>query len=268
VKLAELFALAERLNASRVATGHYARIVRDARGVPHLAMGADRTKDQSYFLYASPRAWLERLVFPLGESTKDAVRAEAAARALYGAGKGESQELCFTGSGPHAYADFVAERAAGRLRVGPIVDEAGRTVGNHEGIHRFTVGQRRGLGVALGRPAFVTRIDAERATVHLGGEEALGSRSAELTDVVLAEGFTLPLRAKVRVRYRHTGEDASISASGVGRARVQFDAPARAVTRGQIAVFYVEDRVAGGGRITTTADDGTADCRPSEQPVA
>jgi tRNA-specific 2-thiouridylase len=259
VKLAELFAIADRLGATRVATGHYARVVRDGSGPPRLAMGADRTKDQSYFLYASPRAWLERLVFPLGDSTKPEVRQEAVARALPGALKGESQELCFAGSGPHAYADFVAARADGRVRAGPIVDEEGRTVGTHQGVHRFTIGQRRGLGVAVGRPAFVARIDAESATVHLGGEEALRARSAELTDVTLAENVVLPLRVRVRVRYRHDGDWATVVASpaaGAPTAHLLFDAPVRAITRGQIAVFYDDDRVLGGGRIAKVAPEG------------
>src|SRR5215471_2581858 len=133
VKLAELFAIADRLGAEKVATGHYARVVRDADGTPWLAEGQDRTKDQSYFLYASPRAWLERLVFPLGESTKAEVRAEALARALPGATKGESQELCFVGTGKGAYAAFVESRAdASRVRPGKIVDAEGRVVGAHD----------------------------------------------------------------------------------------------------------------------------------------
>ena len=252
VKLAELFAIADKLGAARVATGHYARIVRDGSGAPRLAMGADRAKDQSYFLYATRRTWLERLLFPLGESTKPEVRREATERALPGAGKGESQELCFAGSGPHAYADFVADRADGRVRAGAIVDENGRTVGAHQGVHRFTIGQRRGLGVALGRPTFVARIDAESATVHLGGEDTLLSRCAELADVCLADGIALPLHATVKVRYRHEGDRARIVAAPSGdprAARVVFDAPVRAVTRGQVAVFYDGDRVLGGGRI-------------------
>jgi tRNA-specific 2-thiouridylase len=257
VKLAELFRLADRLGADRVATGHYARIVRESDGTPRLAMGADLGKDQSYFLYASPRAWLERLAFPLGESTKAQVRSEAVARALPGAGKGESQELCFVGAGPHAYADFVAHRASGRLRPGPIVDGNGRTVGAHDGVHRFTVGQRKGLGVALGRPAFVTRIDPASATVHLGGEQELLASGARLVDVVLAEGVSLPARARVRVRYRHEGDEATVTAaSGGGCANVTFDRPVRAITRGQIAVMYDRDRVLGGGRIAAALSEG------------
>jgi tRNA-uridine 2-sulfurtransferase len=250
VKLAELFALADRLGARRVATGHYARVGRDERGTPRLAMGSDRTKDQSYFLYASPRAWLERLVFPLGDSTKREVRAEAIARALPGAEKGESQELCFVGSGEHAYADFVERRAPRRVRPGPVVDERGRVLGEHRGVHRFTIGQRRGLGVALGRAAFVTRIDPESATVQVGGEDALLSGGADLEDVFLADGFSLPARARVRVRYRHEASAALIEPSADGAARVRFDAPVRAVAPGQVAVFYDGDDVLGGGRIS------------------
>jgi len=250
VKLAELFALADRLGARWVATGHYARIV-SGEGPVALAMAADPTKDQSYFLYASPREWLERLVFPVGDSTKVQVRAEALARALAGAQKGESQELCFVSGGAHAYAAFVGERAEGRVRPGLIVDERGQAVGAHEGVHRFTVGQRKGLGVALGQPRFVTRIDAKSGTVFLGPGDALLSPGADLTDVTLAEGVSLPVRARVRVRYRHEGEAATVTANGAGAARVVFGAPVRAVTQGQTAVLYDGDRVLGGGRIAS-----------------
>ena len=126
-----------------------------------------------YFLYASPRPWLERLIFPLGESTKLEVRAEAVRRNLPGAEKDESQELCFVGGKPHAHAAFVADRAADRIRPGLIVDGDGAALGTHDGVHRFTVGQRKGLGVAAGRPVFVTRIDATTATVHVGDSAAL-----------------------------------------------------------------------------------------------
>ncbi len=252
VKLGELFSLARRLGALRVATGHYARIAREPDGAVRLRAAADRAKDQSYFLYASPRDWLERLVFPLGDSTKGEVRAEAVRRGLPGAEKGESQDLCFVGGGARAYADFVAQRAPDRVRPGPIVDDEGRAVGAHEGVHQFTIGQRKGLGVALGKPAFVTRIDADEGTVHLGGEQSLLARGAELADVSLADGVALPARARVRVRYRHDGVDAVVVGSSRSGASVLFDGPVRAITRGQIAVFYDGDRVLGGGRITAT----------------
>ena len=253
VKLAELFSIADRLGARHVATGHYARMTTDETGLPRLAAGLDATKDQSYFLYATPRGWIERLVFPLGDAMKTDVRAEAIARGLPGAQKGESQELCFVGAGAGAYAQFVEERAKERLRPGPIVDEAGRVVGEHAGVHRFTVGQRKGLGVALGHPAFVSRIDPERATVHLDeeGAVALASTAAELDDLILADGVELPCRARVRVRYRHDGATAEVTRGAAGdETRVTFDEPVRAATKGQVAVFYDErERVLGGGRI-------------------
>jgi tRNA-specific 2-thiouridylase len=248
VKLGELFRIADRLGCASVATGHYARIVRDERGVAHLAAGLDGEKDQSYFLYATPQAELERLVFPLGESTKPEVRAEAVARHLPGATKGESQELCFVGSGKGAYARFVEDRAKDRVRPGPIVDARGLVVGHHEGVHRFTVGQRKGLGVALGEAAFVTSVDPERGTVHLGGEDALRAGAAVVEDLVLAHGVALPLDALVRIRYRHGGTLARVDAHPRG-ASVRFLGDAKAVTRGQVAVFYDGARVLGGGRI-------------------
>ncbi len=248
VKLRELFSIADGLGAEHIATGHYARIERDADGTPWLCEGDDKTKDQSYFLYATPRAQLERLVFPLGASTKTEVRDEAVKRALPGAAKGESVELCFVGGGAHAYADFVETRAKERVRPGAIVDADGRVVGEHSGIHRFTVGQRKGLGVALGRPAFVASIDASTATVHLGNEGALFSDGAEIGPVVVATGASLPVRARVRVRYRHEGALGDVTATTDG-ARIAFVEPVRAVTRGQIAVLYDGARVLGGGPI-------------------
>ncbi len=261
VKLRELFALADRLGARHVATGHYARILRagDGDGAPFLGQGRDLSKDQSYFLYATGEAELERLLFPVGESTKAEVREEAALRGLPGATKGESQELCFVGSKPHAYAAFVEARAAGgegqrsRVLPGAIVDADGREVGQHAGIHRFTVGQRKGLGVASAAPLYVTRVDAATGRVHLGPLDALLSTSATLSDVVLSPRVTLPLHARVRVRYRHDGVPAALTASPeAGGVEVRFDEPVRAVTRGQVAVFYDGERVVGGGRIVAT----------------
>jgi tRNA-uridine 2-sulfurtransferase len=252
VKIRELVALADRLGAERVATGHYARLGRTADGIPFVREGADDTKDQSYFLYASKQAELERLVFPLGDAKKGEVRAEAIARKLPGANKGESQELCFVGAGAGAYAAFVEERSKARIRPGNIVDRDGRVVATHEGVHRFTIGQRKGLGVALGKPAFVTSIDAATATVRLGTEDDLASSVANVEDVVLAPGVSLPFDARVRVRYRHEGALGSVRpTSGAGvRATIAFAAPVRAVSRGQAAVFYDGDRVLGGARIS------------------
>jgi tRNA-uridine 2-sulfurtransferase len=258
VKLRELFSLADKLGAAYVATGHYARVVTDEGGAVFLAEGRDLDKDQSYFLYATAERDLRRLLFPLGESLKGEVRAEALARGLPGAGKGESQELCFVGDKPHAYAAFVEERARGRVSRGAFVDEDGRQLGTHDGIHRFTVGQRKGVGVAAGRPLYVTRVDAATGRVHLGGEDSLLSRVAVVEDVTLAPRVELPRRARVRVRYRHAGEMAELGAhtpaAGNARAIVaRFDEPIRAIARGQVAVFYDGPRVLGGGKLSGVA---------------
>ena len=249
VKLTELMALADKLGADKIATGHYARVGRDDRGRAFIREGVDRSKDQSYFLYSATAAQLERLVFPLGESLKSEVRDEALRRRLPGAAKGESQELCFVGAGAGAYASFVEERAKDRLRPGPIVDADGRVVGAHDGVHRFTVGQLKGLGVALGEPAFVTAIDRDTSTVRLGRASDLGTTTAEVDDVLLAPGIELPTDARVRIRYRHEGASGRVEATSERTARMIFQEAVRAVSRGQIAVFYEGDRVLGGGRI-------------------
>jgi tRNA-specific 2-thiouridylase len=245
VKLRELMVLADRLDASLVATGHYARIVR-RDGRAELHRGRDASKDQSYFLHMLPESTLARLCFPLGDSDKAEVRAEAERLALPGAGKGESQELCFVPTG--RYDGFVSERAAKRLRPGPIVDEQGRQVGEHAGVHRFTIGQRRNLGVALGKPSYVVGIDAERGTVSLGPVERLMAVSASLSELSLASDVQLPLQTEVQVRYRGTPLPARV-VSAEGGARVHFEKPVQAVVPGQFAVFYAGDRVLGGGLI-------------------
>lgn len=247
VKLRELFPLAERLGARLVATGHYARVAEEG-GRARLYRGRDHQKDQSYFLHMLREDELGRLVFPLGESTKAEVRAEALARRLPGATKGESQELCFVSSGH--YAGFVEERARGRVRPGPILGPDGRVIGEHAGVHTFTIGQRKGLGVALGRPMFVTSIDGAEGAVHIGAEDGLLVAAAELTGAEWSEDATFPLAATVRVRSRHEGAAAVIERSADGGFVARFTEPVRAVSPGQVAVAYVGDRVFGGGTIT------------------
>jgi len=252
VKVRELVPLAERLGARFVATGHYARIERDATGKARLFRGKDPRKDQSYFLHVVDDAELERSCFPLGDLTKEEVRAEALARNLPGATKGESQELCFVGQG--RYAAFVEERAAGRLRPGAVVDEEGRTLGEHDGVHRFTVGQRKGLGVNTdGRALFVRSIDASSGLVTLGSPDRLASGGAVLSSLRLAGDVTLPTSCEVQVRYRTEAIPATVAreigAGGTEEIVVRFVSPVRAVSPGQVAVLYRGDRVLGGGPI-------------------
>jgi tRNA-specific 2-thiouridylase len=246
VKLPEVLALAESLGAERVATGHYARIVENG-GRRELHRARDLGKDQSYFLHMLGQHALERLVFPLGELDKAAVRERARALDLPGADKGESQELCFVPAG--RYDSFVAERADGRLRPGPIVDATGRSVGQHDGVHGFTVGQRKNLGVSLGKRAYVTAIEPETATVRLGERDALLAGGALVAEPVLDAGVSLPFEAGVMVRYRGVPVPARVTPAATGL-RVEFEQPVTAVVPGQYAVFLAGDRVLGGGVIT------------------
>lgn len=248
VKMRELFGLADRLGASHVATGHYARIV-GAGEQTQLLRARDRRKDQSYFLHMLRADELARVLLPLGDDDKETIRADAIARDLPGATKGESQELCFVSQ--KSYADFVEDRADGRVRPGPIVDEGGKVVGSHDGVHRFTVGQRRGLGVALGRPAFVQRIEGDRVVVASAGKT--GSTGAKLDAGAWAADVTFPLRARVKVRARHEPVPAEIDDGGH---RVRFAAPVRAVAPGQYAVAYDGERVLGGATIVSALTEG------------
>lgn len=256
VKLHELFGLAERLDARAVATGHYARVISDSSGRARLHAGRDERKDQSYFLHMLDARDLDRLILPLGDATKAEVRAEAVEAALPGAEKGESQELCFVPTGD--YAAFVEERASARVRPGPIVDASGRVLGSHSGLHRFTVGQRRGLGVALGTPAYVTAIDSARGAVVVGAEAS--SSTATLVDGQWADDVTFPLRAEVKIRSHHHPQAATIDRDRTSTSErwiVTFDEPARAVAPGQVAVAYLGGRVLGGATI-----EGAGERRP------
>ncbi len=246
IKFPALLRLAHLVGAPWVATGHYARVVRSAGGELRIARGIDHAKDQSYFLHALGPGTLSRLRLPLGESRKPDVRDEALRRGLAGAGKGESQDLCIVPDGD--YAAFVEAHAQGRLRKGDIVDGQGRVLGQHGGVHKFTIGQRKGLGIAAGRPLFVARIDASRAEVVVDDDDALMAAGVIVPAPRLASGATLPARAVVRVRYRHEGTPARLEAEGTAL-RVTFDQPVRAASRGQVAVAYDGDLVIGGGVI-------------------
>ncbi|HTA91140.1 MAG TPA: tRNA 2-thiouridine(34) synthase MnmA [Polyangiaceae bacterium] len=259
VKIKELFHLADKLGAECVATGHYARVLQNGPTY-ELHRGRDHGKDQSYFLHMLNQAALSRLRFPLGDSDKPEIREEALRLGLPGAQKGESQELCFVPTG--RYDSFVAERADGRLRPGPILDEQGQKIGEHQGVFRFTLGQRKNLGVALGQRAYVVGVDAEKATVTLGSADSLYSSSAELVEVALAADLSLPLRCAVQVRYRGTPAPAEVRR--VGQAvHVFFDQPQRAVVPGQFAVFYDAERVLGGGMIRSALRAQRAEPPPS-----
>jgi len=246
VKLPVLLRMADLMAATKVATGHFARIVRQDGGC-RVARGRDRRKDQSYYLYALGPDVLERLELVLGDSTKETVRAEAVRRGLAGAGKGESQDLCFVADG--GYHEVVEQYAGALIRPGFVVDSSGTQLAAHMGVHRFTLGQRKGLGLGAGPPRFVTAIDAERAEVTVGNEDALLASRVYIGRPTIAQGAKLPARVVVQIRYRHDGEPALVKRQGEGLL-VEFDAPVRAATLGQVAVAYEGESVLAGGEIS------------------
>lgn len=250
-KFRHLLERARALGAGVVATGHYARVERDATsGALRLRRGADAAKDQSYFLFDLGPEQLARIRFPVGALRKDEVRARARALGLATAEKPESQEICFVPGGDHA-AVVEALRPGAAPGAGDVVDESGRVVGRHGGIHRLTVGQRRGLGIALGERVFVKSIDAAANRVTVAPAASLGARGARLSAVSWVAGRPPDgaLRARVRVRHRHAGAEATVEPAAGGGARIAFDEAVTAVTPGQAAVFYDGDDVLGGGWI-------------------
>jgi tRNA-specific 2-thiouridylase len=244
LKFRALLDRAVAFGARYLATGHYARIER-GDGRWRLLRAADPAKDQSYVLYPLGQAELERTLFPVGAYTKPQIRALAAEMRLGLEEKPDSADICFVPSGD--YRAFIRERMP--ERAGTIVDETGSTVGSHAGVARFTVGQRRGIGVATGERRFVTGIDPELNVVTIGPEEALFSHSLVADGVRwTADAPVHEFRADVKIRYRTPAAPATVSPLGE-RVRVKFDAPQRAITPGQAAVFYSGDEVLGGAVI-------------------
>ena len=255
VKFAAFWDRARELGAASIATGHYAR-TRPGLDGAELHSGADADKDQSYFLFAVDREVLARTVFPIGTMTKAAVRAEAARRGLPVAAKPDSQEVCFA---PRStYAAFVEQRpSAEPLRPGLIVDETGAAVGRHDGVHRFTIGQRRGLG--SGRAArYVTGIDAERGLVRVGGAAAVMAAGLVATDANWLAPIPRPGTAVgVKIRSRFTAQSARIVRADRHGFVVVSAVGMRAITPGQAAVLYDGARVLGGGWIASAVADAT-----------
>ena len=256
LKFASLDRTALSVGCEKVATGHYARVRFDeATGRYRLLRGLDGRKDQSYFLWELTQDQLSRSLFPLGEMSKAQVRDVARRHKLNVAEKHESQEICFVPDGD--YAGFIERyleaegREDERPARGEIVDTEGRIVGQHEGVHRYTVGQRRKLGVSRQLPLYVVRVEAENNRVVVGeARELLSSEfTAAVVNWVAFDAPAEPVRADVRVRYRHEEAPAIITPLGVGRVRVRFDEPQRAVTPGQATVFYRGEEVLGGGWI-------------------
>jgi tRNA-specific 2-thiouridylase len=255
VKFEPLLRMARQIGAERLATGHYARIRRNEQsGRWELLRARDESKDQSYFLWGLSQDQLSSSEFPLGELTKEEVRALARRTNLPVAEKPESMELCFVPTGNYvqfiqAYSKDVGISLS--QTEGEIVTEDGAIVGHHNGVHNFTIGQRKGLGFAAGKALYVLAIDPENNRVVVGDDDSLRTTSFEVNDVnwVSIGQPSGSIRATVKIRHKHEPASAVVEALGDTRARITFDAPQRAITPGQGAVFYDGDRVLGGAWI-------------------
>ncbi|HMF58677.1 MAG TPA: tRNA 2-thiouridine(34) synthase MnmA [Pyrinomonadaceae bacterium] len=256
LKFASLDRLAASLGCDKVATGHYARVHFDeAANRYKLLRGKNLQKDQSYFLWELTQEQLARSLFPLGEMSKPEARDAARAHNLAVADKAESQEICFVPDGD--YAGFIdryleaEDKEEQKPGDGEIVNTRGESMGTHGGIHRYTVGQRRGLGISNERPLYVVQINSAKNRVVVGTEEELLTSEFTATGINWIS-FDAPeesVRAEVRIRYRHQQEPATITMLDGARAHIRFDQPQRAITPGQATVFYRGDEVVGGGWI-------------------
>lgn len=259
LKFASLDKMAVSLGCDKVATGHYARVEYDESANRYrLFRGKNHWKDQSYFLWELNQEQLSRSYFPLGEMQKEEVRDIARDADLYVAEKKESQEICFVPDGK--YSEFIDRylghegRADEMPTGGGIINTAGEEVGTHTGIHRYTIGQRRGLGIAHEKPLYVLQIKRARNQIVVGGEEELEAVefTAKGVNWVAFDEPTEPVRANVKIRYRHEPAPATIYALPDERARIVFDDPQRAITPGQATIFYdakTSEEVVGGGWI-------------------
>jgi tRNA-specific 2-thiouridylase len=255
VKFDPLLDTSRQIGAERLATGHYARIRRnETTGRYELLRAVDETKDQTYFLFGLTQQQMSRTDFPLGELDKTTVRGIARRAALPVAEKAESQEICFVPSGNYVrfIEAYLGERGESLPdQEGDLVMTTGEVIGRHRGVHHYTVGQRRGLGVAAGRPLYVVELDTVSNRVLVGDDAELRAAVCEVRDVNWIAFVTLekPMRATVKIRHRHDPAPATIVPTDPTSVRVEFDVPQRAITPGQAAVFYSGELVLGGGWI-------------------
>jgi len=256
IKFDRFLEMADSVGAEEIATGHYARIRYDQASARwQLLRAVDQTKDQTYFLFGLTQRQLARTRFPLGGLAKLEVRELAREMGLAVAAKGDSQEICFVPNGDYAafLAAYLKETGVPVARTrGEIVTSGGRKLGEHQGVHHFTIGQRRGLGVATGEPLYVIATDPRTRRVTVGGNQELSRAGFTARDVnwISVAGLAGSARAQVKIRNKHAAAPATLHATGdPARVEVRFDAPQRAVTPGQGAVFYDGDLVLGGGWI-------------------
>jgi tRNA-uridine 2-sulfurtransferase len=255
IKFDQFLELADSVGAGTIATGHYARITRHSgNGRYEMRTAVDASKDQTYFLWGLTQEQLARTMFPLGGMTKPEVRALATELDLPVAKKPESYEICFVPNGDYAAfmdAYLLAKGIEPSATEGAIVDTAGRELGRHAGAHHFTVGQRKGLGIAAKEPLYVIATDPKSQTVTVGANDDLLRSGLIARDIrwLSWNGLAEPARVRVRIRNRHTPASATLYPVSGTRVEARFDEPQRAVTPGQAAVFYAGDLVVGGGWI-------------------
>jgi tRNA-specific 2-thiouridylase len=251
IKFGAFLERADRLGFDFVATGHYVRTWRDHDGRWHLGRGADPSKDQSYLLHMLGQAQLERSLFPVGGQTKRETRRHAQRLGLPVAGKPDSQEVCFVPGADHAA--FLTEHAPDLVAEGEVVDPSGRVLATHQGTFRFTIGQRRGLGVSMGEPRYVVDVDHDANRIVVGPGELLARTGLVADQVHWVAGRPPgdgPFEAEVRIRYRGDDVPAVVEPSAGGHeVRVEFRTPQRAVAPGQSVALYRGDEVLGGARI-------------------
>ncbi|MCL2215015.1 MAG: tRNA 2-thiouridine(34) synthase MnmA [Treponema sp.] len=250
IKFNSLLLRARQLDFDLLVTGHYARIAKDTVSGRYLLKKAlDEKKDQSYVLYCLTQQQLQLTRFPLGELSKNEVRKIAGEKRFVNASKGESQDICFVPDGN--YADFIEKYTGKRYPPGEIIDTEGNVIGRHKGLIRYTIGQRRGLGIAANIPVYVASKSVSDNTVTLAADDALFSKSLTVNNInlIACEDIKKPLRVMVKTRYLQAAQSATAEQTGEDSLRIDFDSPQRAITPGQAAVMYDGDIVAGGGTI-------------------
>ena len=241
---------AKELGADLISTGHYAKVEFDEAADRYiLKKGIDRQKDQSYVLFSLTQDQLRSTLFPLGEYRKEEVRQKARQLGLRVHDKPESQEICFISE--TSYHPFLQERLGETIKPGPIIDPKGSVLGKHKGIPFYTVGQRRGLHLAKGKPLYVIGIDREKNAIVVGEEKEVYGDTFSVSSVnwIISPRTTHPFPANVKIRYNHPGSEALLSVKGENEVEVKFRSPQKAIAPGQAAVFYEEERVLGGGWI-------------------
>jgi tRNA-specific 2-thiouridylase len=236
IKFGAVLSFARELGAARLATGHYARIQKDRGGKFRLVKGIDTQKDQSYFLARLSRQQLAQACFPLGNLSKSAVKQLAKEKGLHPITRSESQDVCFIKDG--AYGEFLSKQSGFKSEPGSIVNADGKKLGQHQGLHLFTVGQRRGISCPAAEPYYVLRLDRGQNLLVVGSKKDLAVSKCRATDII-----------QIRVRYRHKEVAGTLFPADIHTAEIRFESPQAAITPGQGAVFYKKNEVLGGGWI-------------------